>query len=605
MATAACLVLLSPGTGRAIPFTYDLEFETTGQSIWDTGTAATLDKTAFLGAAWQDQSASLDLIAGDEDVNIFNPLREIYDGAFSACRGLGFSSSACINGQSARVPVPRLGSRPSVRSCGKFAVACKIAQGADVLKRAGYDVAFSACKKLGNSSSTCRNGRSGRLPVIALGTAPPQFLEVDTRTGVAVEGTSDGRVGLELGIEVGSGSVDATVSYAATLDIPDTALLDKANAINFNPNSVLAGTNVLTTDFADLSLTADAILEVSGSVTGEACVIAAGCTTGGSSFNIDEKVSILSFNEGGEGDIKLLGQSPSSFGFPNEADGFPFEIAAGSGVAGELASATLYLPQPDTSGGLDTTTNTLKSSGQDDLVDLSVDIDAVASLAVTAGATTQAFGFELPIGNVGSVGYDIIDVKIGPSIDLKQDFELDPTLFVKLVFDKAVMIAGELVTELISAWDLLPDIFFLDDVTTVTPTFFVDAELRNETVLDFDFDFVIDLLQVNFDLLGFDRQFGIGNILDESIDLFQSPDLFDSLFSLQGFDLQIGESFTIDFLTGSEAPQNFAARSALNPIEAFTEASVPEPGMLTLFLLGLCGLLVMQQRNRRDDALAA
>ena len=55
MATAACLVLLSPGTGRAIPFTYDLEFETTGQSIWDTGTAATLDKTAFLGAAWQDQ----------------------------------------------------------------------------------------------------------------------------------------------------------------------------------------------------------------------------------------------------------------------------------------------------------------------------------------------------------------------------------------------------------------------------------------------------------------------------------------------------------------------------------------------------------------------
>lgn len=605
MATAACLVLLSPGTGRAIPFTYDLEFETTGQSIWDTGTAATLDKTAFLGAAWQDQSASLDLIAGDEDVNIFNPLREIYDGAFSACRGLGFSSSACINGQSARVPVPRLGSRPSVRSCGKFAVACKIAQGADVLKRAGYDVAFSACKKLGNSSSTCRNGRSGRLPVIALGTAPPQFLEVDTRTGVAVEGTSDGRVGLELGIEVGSGSVDATVSYAATLDIPDTALLDKANAINFNPNSVLAGTNVLTTDFADLSLTADAILEVSGSVTGEACVIAAGCTTGGSSFNIDEKVSILSFNEGGEGDIKLLGQSPSSFGFPNEADGFPFEIAAGSGVAGELASATLYLPQPDTSGGLDTTTNTLKSSGQDDLVDLTVDIDAVASLAVTAGATTQAFGFELPIGNVGSVGYDIIDVKIGPSIDLKQDFELDPTLFVKLVFDKAVMIAGELVTELISAWDLLPDIFFLDDVTTVTPTFFVDAELRNETVLDFDFDFVIDLLQVNFDLLGFDRQFGIGNILDESIDLFQSPDLFDSLFSLQGFDLQIGESFTIDFLTGSEAPQNFAARSALNPIEAFTEASVPEPGMLTLFLLGLCGLLVMQQRNRRDDALAA
>ena len=91
---------------------------------------------------------------------------------------------------------------------------------ADFAKRAAYDLAFAACKKLGNSSSTCRNGRSGRLPVVALGTAPPQFLEVDTRTGVAVEGTSDGRVGLEFGIEIGSGSVDATVSDAATLDMP-------------------------------------------------------------------------------------------------------------------------------------------------------------------------------------------------------------------------------------------------------------------------------------------------------------------------------------------------------------------------------------------------
>ena len=602
---AAGLVLLPAVPAGAIPISYELEFQTSGQSIWDTGTAATLDKTAFLGAAWQDQTATLDLIAGEEDTNVPNPLRIAYDTAFGACRGLGFSSSACINGQSARVPVPRLGSRPSVRSCGKFAVACKIAQGVDVTKRAAYDLALAACKKLGNSASTCRNGQSGRLPVIALGTAPPQFLDVDTRTGVAVEGTSDGRVGLELGVEIGSGSVDATVSYQASLDIPDTTLLDKANAINFNPNSTLAGTNVLSTEFADMSLRADAIFEVSGNVSGEACVIAAGCVTGSSPFDIDQTIPILSFNESGEGDILLLGQSPSTFGFPAEANGFPFEIAAGSGVAGELASATLYLPQPNASGGLDTTSNTLKASAQDDLVDLTVDIDAVASLAATAGATTQAFGFEVPIGNVGSIGYDIIDVKIGPTIDLKQDFELDPTLFVQFVFDKAVMVAGEMVTELISAWDSLPDILFLDDVTTVTPTFFVDAELRNRTLLDFDLEFLVDLLQINFDLLGFERQFGIGNILDAGIDLFQSPDLFDSLFSLQGFDLQIGESFTIDFLSGPTAPQSFAARSAVNPIETFTEASVPEPGALVLLLVGLGGFFFLRRRNAAPAALAA
>jgi hypothetical protein len=588
-----CLLLI-PFAASAVPVTYDLEFETSGQSLWDTGDEAVLNEKSFLGAAWRDKSASLDLIAGEEDVNVINPLRVAYNGAFSACRGLGFSSSACINGQSARVPVPKLGSRPSVRSCGKFAVGCKIARAADVVKRAGYDLAFSACKKLGNTSSTCRNGRSGRLPFIALGSAPVQFLDVDTRTGVAVEGTSDGRVGLEIGIEIGSSSVDATVSYQATLDIPDTSVLSKANAINFNPNSVLAGTNILTTDFADLQLTADAILEVSGSVTGDACIITAGCQTGGVSFDIAESASILSFNADGEGGIKLLGHDPSTFGFPDEANGFPFEIEAG--VSG-LATATLYLPQPDASGGLDSATGTLKASAQDDLVDLRVDIDGAVSLAATGGITSDAFRFSVPIGNIGSIGYDIIDVSMGPSIDLQQDFELDPTLFVQLAFDKAVMIAGELVTELISAWDLLPDIFFLDDVTTMTPTFFVDAELRNQTRLDIDLDFVTDLLQINFDMLGFERDFGIGNVLDQSVDLFRSPDLFDNLFSLQGFDLQIGESFTLDFLSGATAPLSFAARSAINPIEIFVGDSVPEPGALGLIFLGLFGFYTMGRRR--------
>jgi hypothetical protein len=588
-----CLLLI-PFVASAVPFTYDLAFETSGQSLWDTGETAVLSESTFLGAAWRDKSARLDLIAGEEDANVINPLRVAYNGAFSACRGLGFSSSACINGQSARVPVPKLGSRPSVRSCGKFAVGCKIARAADAVKRSGYDLAFAACKKLGNSSSNCRNGRSGRLPFIALGSAPAQSLDIDTRTGVAVEGTSDGRVGLELGIEVGSGSVDATVSYLATLDIPDTGVLNKANAVNFNPNSVLAGTNVLTTDFADFQLTADAILEVSGSVTGDACIITAGCKTGGASFDIDESASILSFNADGEGGIKLLGQDPSTFGFPDEANGFPFEIDAG--VSG-LATATLYVPQPDASGGLDVATGTLKASAQDDLVDLRVDVDAVVSLAVTGGLSTDAFGFNLPIGNIGSVGYDVIDVSIGPSIDLQQDFELDPTLFVQLAFDKAVMIAGELVTELISAWDLLPDIFFMDDVTTVTPTFFVDADLRNQTRLDIDLDFVTDLLQINFDMLGFDREFGIGNVLDQSVDLFQSPDLFDNLFSLQGFDLQICESFTVDFLGETTAPQSFAARSAINPIETFSGDSVPEPGALGLIFLGLFGFVALRQQR--------
>ncbi|WP_448551074.1 hypothetical protein [Thalassotalea montiporae] len=584
-------VLISTGISCSVQanlLQYDLSFTTSGQSIWDTGDSFMLDQRSFLGAQWQDQQVDIDLIAGREDVNVINPLRTAYDIAFAGCRALGNSSSTCINGQSGRIFVPKLGSRPSVRSCSRFAVACKIARAADLTRRAAYDAAFSLCRK-SFSSSVCRNGQSARLPVAPLGTAPPSFLEVDTRTGVAVQGSTDGRVGIELGIEIDSGSVDATVSYQATLDLPDTLNLDKTNPINFNANSLLAGANTLDTSFANLALNIDAIMELSGTVGGEACIIPAGCSTGSTPFNINERASILSFNQDGEGGVSLLGQQPSVFGFPDQANGFPFSVDALG-----IVEATLHLPQPNASGGLNVNTNTLIASGQDDLVDLFIDID---NIVATAAGVPGLFGSSAPIGSIGSIGYDIIDVQMGPTIDLKQDFELEPTLFVSMVFDKAVMVGGEMVTELISAWDLLPDITFLDDVTTVTPTFFLDANLTNETLLDFDLELMIDLLQINFDILGFDRQIGIGNVLAAGADLFQSPNLFVNMFPLGGFDLQVGESFVVDFNNNTPPPPTtLAVRSAINPIEAFA-VSVPTPSSVLLMLIALSALVLSFSAN--------
>lgn len=580
---ALCFLLAFPFASQATQVTYELSFNTDGQSIWDTGSSYTLDKTTFLGAAWEDKTTGFNAIAF-EGQTIFNPLRTAYDITFAACR-LTASASTCINGQSARLPVIALGSRPSVRSCKWYQVGCNASRLVDLGTRGAYDIAMAACR-LGASASVCTNGQSGRLPVLALGTAPPARLSA--ATGVAVEGTTDGRVGLELGIQIDSGSVDATVSYAATLDIPDTTGLERGASINFNSNSALAGVNTLNTSFANLELSVDAIMELSGSVSAEACIVVAGCTSGGTSFLIDETVPILSFNEGGEGGVLLLGQSPSEFGLPAETDGFPFSMD----VAG-LAEITLYLPQPDATGGLDTATNTLKATGQDDLVDLLLDVD---NIVATAAGVPGLFGSGLSFGPF-SASYDIIDVKMGPTIDLKQDFELDPTLWVELVFDQAVQIGGKLVTELRSAWDLLPDITFLSDLTTVTPTFFLDTYLSNITALDFDLEFIIDLLQINYgvDLLGIEGQIGIGNVLDEAIDLFTSPALYSKLFELQGFDLQIGDSFVIALGAESTLPTTLIATSATNP------NAVPEPSIILLLFIGLLGLSAASRRNRCDS----
>lgn len=590
VAVAACVVF--PVSVQAVPVTYNLTFETSGQSLWGSGDALKLDQSAFLGAAWQDQEIKVGGIAF-ENQTVINPLREAYDIAFGACTALGNSASTCINGRSGRVFVPRLGSRPSVRSCGRFAVACKVKRAADQVKRAAYDLALKTCEK-GFSTSVCKNGQSLQLPVIALGTAPRERLPA--ATGAQIEASVSGRTGVELGIEIDSGSVDATVSYDATLDIPDT-VANPGRTIDFNAQSVFAGTNTLDTSFSSIELSLDAIMELSGGVTAEGCVIAAGCKSGTTIIDIAERASILSFNEGGEGGVLVLGQSPSTFGAPAELDGFPFTVDAGG-----LATVTLHLPQPDASGGLDSATGTLKATGQDDLADLILDVD---NIVATAAGLPGLFGRDLPDVEVNGVkvvtaSFDIIDLEMGPTIDLKQEFELTPTLFVELVFDKMVEVGGELVSTLVSAWDSLPSITFLDDVTTVTPTFFVEADLENRTLLDFDLEFIIDLLQIEygFPLLNIEDSFGVGNILSQGVDLFETPDLFKSLFSLAGFTVQLADSFVIDFTSGSRGPQTLQALTAVNPL-LLVANPVPAPATILLLLAGMLSLCASRRRSWR------
>lgn len=590
-ASAILAALAFSATAAAAPIHYDLSFQTSGQSIWGSGASTQLNQTTFLGASWDDATNRAGVIVGDNDTSLPNPLRGAYDVAFAACRALGNSSSACINGQTARAPVPALGSRPSVRSCGTFNVGCQAARVVDLTRRAAYDTAFATCT-LAASATVCRNGQSGQLPVVALGTAPPATLDIDTRTGVELVATSDGRVGLELGVQIDSGSVAATVSYQATLDIPDdAAALDRTQAISFNANSALAGVNTLDTIFPTLGLSVDAIMELSGSVGAEACIITQGCTSGGTSFLVDERAPIVSFNQDGEGGILLLGQSPSDFGLPPEADGFPFSLDVGG-----LATVTLHLPQPDASGGLNAATGTLQASGQDDLVDLILDLD---NIVATSAGLPGLFGSSASFGPV-DLGFDIVNVAMGPTIDLVQNFELDPTLYVSLFFDQAVMVAGELVTNITSPWDLLPDITFLADATSVTPTFFLDAMLSNNTLLDFDLEFFIDLLQVTYDagVLG-SGSFGIGNILSQGVDLFASPAFYSRLFTLGGFNLQIGESFVIDFINGASGPSSSIAMSAVNPLLDLPDtlpSAVPEPSTWAIMFMGLLALLFMRRR---------
>ncbi len=496
------IVALSPVAATAVPVLYDgLTFQTSDQSIWDSGDAFILNRTEFIGAQWSGLSTSLDLMVGN--------------------------SRTRVPGTGGTIPNP--------------AYALWILCGGSINPLCG-----------GAPSTTISN--------------PIPAAYADTRFGADVTGTSNGKIGFNFGLSIDSGSVNATVTYDTELTAPDNSTADPFEFVSLNPNSTLAGVNTLATNFSELSAYAEAVMQLSGDITATGCPVIGVCYTGSTNYNLDFTPEIISFNQDGQGGVELLDGlfQPSDFGVDPLLDGFPmtFDIAG-------LAEITLNLPQPDTFGGLDAATQTLKSTGQDDLLDLILDLD---NIVATAAGVPGLFGSSFDIPVLGSVGFDIINVAMGPTIDLQQNFELDPTLWVDLVFSKPVDVIGlGMVTSLSSAWDNLPDMAFGSGETWVTPEFYLSSFLNNETLLDFDLAFMIDLLQIYYDfgLLG-SETFGIGNVLDEAIDLFTSPAFYTNRFELEGFNRIAADAFMV---------------------------RLPEPGTLFLFGLGLIGIGVAARRK--------
>ncbi len=392
----------------------------------------------------------------------------------------------------------------------------------------------------------------------------------DSRFGAEVIGTSNGKIGFNFGLSIDSGSVDATVSYDAELIAPDYMNANPFEPFSLNPNSTLAGVNTLETNFSELSAYAEAVMQLSGEISATGCPFIGTCYEGSTPYNIDFTPEIISFNQDGTGGVELFDGlfQPSDFGVNPLLDGFPlsFDIAG-------LAEITLYQSQPDTSGGLNAGTQTLQSTGQDDLLDLILDLD---NIVATAAGVPGLFGSSFDIPVLGSVGFDIINVAMGPTIDLQQNFELEPTLWVDLLFSKPVEVGGIMVTSLSSAWDNLPDISFGSGETWVTPEFYLSSYLNNDTLLDFDLAFMIDLLQIYYDFgLAGSNSFGIGNVLDEAISLFDTPAFYSNRFELLGFNRIAGDPFL---------------------------AKLPEPGTLLLYGLGLFGLGYAARRKAKAAA---
>lgn len=439
-------------------------------------------------------------------------------------------------------------------------------------------------------------------------TNPLYTISVDTRNGATLSVNSSGKVGLEFGYSIDSGSVDSMVDFSALANLPDT-VVGQSDVINLNTRSLLDN-GTLQTQSPKVEAYISAIMQLSGSVNATACanvpLIIGGCTSGGFSLptlNMDQRILSVDPNsikvldgvlpgDNPLAEIPLANQSLTLEGgatFAPPAVGFKLTGPGGLTLAStlpptpaltvDLAELSVQVPDIATSGGK-SGANTISSNGRDDFLSLQLDLDGAASLfgglpPLEVNATLIDAG-EFKV----EANLDLIDVDAGPVLGITQDFELVPTLMVDLAFSNPIQIAGMLglQSNWTGAWADLPD-FSLLETTTFSPTFWVDALFSNDFGLDLGLKGTLDVLKLgatasaarvnllNIGPISLNGLLGLGNTLFDTDKVGFS--VFNNQFGFGGFNRIAGNSFTI---------------------------RVPEPGTVGMLLLGLLLLGLARRR---------
>lgn len=445
---------------------------------------------------------------------------------------------------------------------------------------------------------------------------------IDTRTGARVDLTTSGKFGLELGYTIDSGSVDANAEFLASAVLPSVNP-DKFEFFNINPESLLNDGEIISQS-PKAEAYISAIAELSGSVNAKACLVLSGCKSGTTNIPtiaVDQKLLVIDPNSlkilpdlpapipNPLAEIAILNQEISLAGTltpiitpPYILPGFKVSTALGTiidssptgtpEVEVDLASIEAQLPDISTRGGLDG--DMIVSSGRDDFISAKIDLDGFATMNGMPPAGIGLTLVDLPGFKIGAQ-FDAIDIDAGPDLGITQDFELDPTLMVRIDFSNPIMIQG--ITNNTfdfweGRWDMLPS-FALSQTTTFTPTFWLDSMLKNTMGIDLGLSGTMDLFKfgAGVEVAGIDLlsigPISLNDLLGISNELFSTDKLkipiWSNPFKLGGFNQVTAASFTIDIYGDSGS------------------INVPEPSGIILLITGFVILLRNNHRKNFDN----
>ncbi len=209
--------------------------------------------------------------------------------------------------------------------------------------------------------------------------------------GGEVTAHSAGRIGVDVGASVNSGTVDISQQSSVQLNAPE--IINSSQQLIVSSTALL-GTGNIATQSPTVSAYADLVLELEADVSAKLCVV--GCTDYSKTLvNLDAHPELLAVNRDNDGQVRVLGV---------DTGGLPLSTSIGP------VDVTLSLPNIATSGTAPP--QPLASSGTSEFIDISLDIANLASTSL---------GVPLS-GSLWPFSYSLFSAGLGLDLEVYQDF---------------------------------------------------------------------------------------------------------------------------------------------------------------------------------------
>lgn len=380
--------------------------------------------------------------------------------------------------------------------------------------------------------------------------------------GLALNGSTSGRAGIDVGLSIDGGSVNVTYPVQVHLDY--TSQVQPGGLFSLQSSYSVGNGAAMSTVFSNVTPKAEAIVDVAANLSAKGCIV--GCVGGDIlDLNVSYQKNLLDY-------ITQLPTQPGdskTYNLPNNYGTVQVTIPGDLNTIGILTPSNTLVSETGQFAGefLDAEVNLLKLG---ELLPPPVGPAFIAFNAAEEGSTTFSF-----LGVDASISYNTIDVAAGVIARITQNFEFVPELYYNLLetdgsyFFPTPLPVGSNVSMIVpSGWT---------DDFQLTPVFYLYNSFTNDTDLGLDPAFSLSALYASAHV-----KIPIPYIADPTINQSIGP-LFNDQWVADGLDLDIySNTFSLDFaaLLG----------------DTFMVVVVPEPA--SLFLIG-AGLIALAGYGRK------